>query len=160
VDQVGEGWEVPTEVKDRVQFHWFHVYPGKALLLCFLSPAALWYVGHYEGGRMRLCIGEGCELCEKGCGKQIRYVVSAVEVTTRKVGVIEVGESIALTLKDLCSRNGGLRGMIVECMKATKSKHSRMEMVPVHEAPPAWALALAPLDLREVLEKTWQRQGS
>jgi len=157
VEKIGAGWEVPSEVRDRVEFHWFHSYPGKSLCLGVLSGSPVWYVGHFHQGRMVQCLRDGCSLCEQGVGGQIRYVVSCAELSSRQVGVIELGKSPALMLKDEACRNGGLRGLLFEVVKATKSKHSRMEISMIHEHPPAWLMATEPLDLVEVMSRTWER---
>jgi hypothetical protein len=154
---VGEGWDVPFEVKDRVAFHWFHVVPGSRLLLVMLSLRPLWYVGHFDKGRMDRCIGDGCVKCQLGVGKQLRYVISCAEMTTKRIGVIEISESVAALLKQWAVPNGGARGLILEFSKATKSKHSRMEIARIDEHPPAWAMAMEALDLHEVLANTWDR---
>lgn len=155
---VGRGWDPPDEVRDRVEFHWFHVVPGRSLLLCMLSTEPLWYVGHFEKGRMRPCLGAGCEPCTRGVGTQLRYVVSAVEVTTKQLGVIEMSKSVALAVKDFASSNGGLHGLLVEFVKSARSKHSRMECMFLNEHAPGWAFAMQGLDLAEVLARTWERQ--
>jgi len=72
--------------------------------------------------------------------------------------VIEVGKSVGLMLRDLTHRNGGLRGMLVEFGKSTKAKQSHTEVEYIDEHAPAWCLALPEPDLREVLERTWERQ--
>lgn len=155
---VGEGWDVPSEVRDRVEFHWFHVQPGRSLLVCMLSAAPLWYVGHFESGRMKPCAPVGCQSCARGVGKQLRFVVSAVDVRSKQVGVLELSKGVADVLRGWADQNGGLHGMLVEFSKASKSKHSRMEVDWVRESAPSWAFCLPGLDLKEVLSRTWDRQ--
>ena len=155
---VGSGWEVPNEIRDRVEFHWFHVPTNGALVLCILSAAPVWYVGHFEKGRMRQCLGKGCEMCSKGLGTQLRYVVSCIDISTRQVGVLEFGQSVAMLIKQWSTGFGYMRGMIIEISRAHKNKHSRMEVNLIKEHPPAFCLSTEPLDLEEVLERTWDRQ--
>jgi hypothetical protein len=155
---VGEGWDPPPSVRDRVEFHWFHVSPGRALVLCVLSGQPLWYVGHFDSGRMQPCLPEHCGLCARGVGKQLRYVVSSVELSSKQIGVLEMSKTVAELLRSWSSRNGGLHGMVIELQRATRSKHSRMECSYLDELPPGWALAMEGLDLKEVLSRTWERQ--
>jgi len=155
---MGSGWEVPADVRDRVEFHWFHVPISGCLVLGILSAAPAWYVGHFEKGRMRQCIGKGCICCEQGLGSQLRYVVSAVDLSTHQVGVLEFGASVAELIRQWASGFGYLRGMMIEISRATKSKHSRMEVSMIRDPPKAWVLATESLDLNEVLERTWERQ--
>jgi len=154
----GKGWSPPQEVVDNVEFHWWHVPAGGSLLLCCLSEQPSWYVGHFDRGRMRICAGAGCDLCALGVGRQLRFVLCAAEVTTRRVGVLEVGSSVGYSLRDRALGNGGLRGTIVELSKASRSKHGRMEVHFVDQHPGAALLCLEPLDLAVVLEQTWRRQ--
>lgn len=154
---VGSGWDVPMEIRDRVEFHWFHVPVSGSLVLAILSNAPSWYVGHFDKGRMRQCTGKGCDLCAKGLGTQLRYLVSAVDISTHQVGVFEFGVSVSLLIKQWSSGLGYLHGLVVEIMRAAKSKHSRMEISLIREAPLAWVMATPPLDLNEVLERTWER---
>lgn len=154
---IGDGFDVPREVRDRVEFHWFHVPAGAALLLALLSPSPIWYVGHYYRGRMRACDGDDCGLCSVGVGRQVRYVMSAVELTTRVVGVVEVGAQIGRELADRAAGSRSLRGMIVDLSKSERSKHCPIDMCIIDEPTPAWVMSIEPLNLREVLEETWSR---
>jgi hypothetical protein len=154
---IGSGWDVPSDVKDRVEFHWFHVPVTGSLVLGVLSPAPTWYVGHFDGKRMQECTGKGCDLCTKGMGTQLRYVVSCVDISTHQVGVFEFGASVSMLIQQWSSGLGYLRGLTIEIGRASKSKHSRMEVKLIREAPLAWVLATNPLDLIEVLERTWER---
>lgn len=158
-EQVGSGWDLPAEVRDQVDFHWFHVVPGRSLRLVILSGAPLWYVGHFVKGRMRKCSGEGCGFCELGIGSQVRYVFGGVEPTTRTVGVVEVGKSVAQLMRSWADRVGGLRWMQVEFQKVSAAKQSRMEVQLVSENPPHWSKALECPDLAQALFRTWERQG-
>lgn len=157
MERVGEGWDVPAEVRDHVQFHWFHVTPGSTLLLVLLSIRPLWFVGHFVSGRMLQCTGDSCARCAAGTGRQIRYIVSAVEPSTKRLGVIELSESVARLIREWAIPNEGARGLIVEFGKASKSKHSRLEVSLIREVPPSWCLSMQPLDLHEVLARTWER---
>jgi len=155
---LGSGWNPPQEVVDRTEWHWWHVPVGGSLLLCCLSQQPVWYVGHYHGNRMRPCRGAGCELCGLGVGRQLRYVVCAAEVTTRRVGVLELGTGPGYLLRDRALGNGGLRGTVFEVARSGRSKHCRLEIRFVDQHAGAGLLALEPLDLEEVIEGTWRRQ--
>jgi len=155
----GEGWDPPTAVRDRCEFHWFHVTPGNVIVVVVLSQAPVWYVGHFEKGRMRRCDGPGCEMCAQGLGRQLRYVFCAVEISTRQNGLMEVSKSVAELLRDWSARNGGFRGMVLQVEKASKSKHSRMEVRFLDRNPPSWASEVQAVDILEALENTWSRQA-
>jgi len=124
-----------------------------------LSKVPLWYVGHFDGGRMKVCSGPVCDCCERGVGKQLRYVACGVEPTSRQLGVIEFSKPVAELLRDWSRRNGGFRGMMVEFTKATKSKHSRMEVKYIDAVATPFCLAVEPYDLGEVMRLTWERLG-
>jgi hypothetical protein len=91
-------------------------------------------------------------------GTQLRYVVSAVDLSTHQIGVLEFGQSVAELVKKWATGFGYLRGMTIEISRATKSKHSRMEVAMIREPPLPWVLSTEGLDLKEVLERTWERQ--
>jgi hypothetical protein len=156
----GEGWEVPKRVKDVVDFHWFKVKPGKVLVLGLLSPAPLWYVGHFHNKRMRRCPGSGCDLCAAGVGTQLRYVLGCVEPVSETVGIMEVGKTVGLQLRDRAASHGSCRGLLVEFSKASSSKrsHTELRFVDVVD-PPVWLRFPAP-DLKMCLERTWARIDS
>jgi hypothetical protein len=156
----GQGWDPPQPILDRCRFHWFHVDPATALVLCVLSEAPSWYVGHFENHRMRKCDGPGCGMCDRGVGKQIRYVLSAVETSTHQNGVIEVSQSVVELLRSWTARTGKLRGMMIELTKATKAKQSRMVVRYLDSSPPGWASQVQPIDVLEALEATWDRIAS
>ena len=154
----GDGWSPPAAIRDVVEFHWFHVPVGSCLVLVALSEEPSWYVGHFEQGRMRRCRGELCRFCVDGVGRQIRYVVSAVELRTRQLGVIELGRAPMMVLRDAALVRQGLRGLIFELGRASKSKHGRMDLVVLWESPPGWAMDMEGLNVRTVLERTWLRE--
>lgn len=155
--QAGAGWEVPDRVRSGVEFHWFHVPATGSLAVAVLSNEPVWYVGHFEKGRMRECDGPECELCARGVGTQLRYVLCVADLTTRQVGVIEVGSGVAALIKQWSVGLGYLRGMCLEVAKCSRSKHSRMEVELIHERPPGWVMSTEPLNVRLVLERTWDR---
>jgi len=154
---VGDGWDPPDAVRERCEFHWFHVVPGTVLVVCVLSGAPAWYVGHFEKGRMKKCEGPTCSMCAQGIGRQLRYVFGCVEVSTRQNGLVEVSKSVAELLREWAARKCGFRGMVLQLEKATKSKHSRMEVKYVDRDPPSWASELEPINVLEALESTWDR---
>jgi hypothetical protein len=156
---VGEGWDPPPAVRDRCEFHWFHVVPGNCLVLCVLSQAPSWYVGHFEGKRMKRCDGPTCEMCGRGVGRQLRYVFAAVETSTRQNGLMEVSKSVAELLRSWSARNLGFRGMVLQFEKVTSSKNSRMDVKYVDREPPVWASEVEAVDVLEALESTWERLG-
>jgi hypothetical protein len=154
----GEGWTPPGCVRDMVEFHWFHVPVGTSLMMCVLSGEPVWYIGHFDQGRMRRCRGDLCRMCVDGVGRQIRYVVSAVELTTRRLGVLELGTAPMMVLRDAALARGALRGLVIELGRSSRSKHARLDLVVVDECPPGWAVTMEALDCRFVLDRTWDRE--
>jgi len=78
---------------------------------------------------------------------------------TRQIGVIELSKPVAELLRDWSNRNGGFRGMTIEFSKASKSKHSRMEVRFCDVPPSPFAMSQEPYDLGEVMRLTWERLG-
>lgn len=154
----GEGWAPPREVREVVEFHWFHVPIGGSIVLCVLSHEPVWYVGHFAQGRMRRCRGELCRYCVDQVGRQIRFVVCGVDIRTRQLGVLEVGSSPMAHIRDRALSRGELRGMVIDVSRPARSKHGRLEVVCLEEAAPSWAVTTEGLDCRVVLEKTWNRE--
>jgi hypothetical protein len=85
--------------------------------------------------------------------------VSVVDLESRQLGVVEISASLADDIKVAAERNGGLRGLLMSMGKASKAKQSRTEVQFMGDVPPEWTFDLEPLNLREVLEKTWDRLG-
>jgi hypothetical protein len=157
---VGEGWDLPDVVRESVDFHWFHVGAGQSLLCCVLSPAPVWYVGHYVSGRMERCQGDRCLLCAEDMGRQLRYILGVVELTTKRRGLLELGKTNGLLLRDWSHGGSGLRGLMLEVYRVGKSKHSRLDLKLLEDGAPAWALARESPDLEEALRRTWMRMES
>ena len=153
----GSGWDVPAAVRDKSEFHWFHLPVKGSLMLCVLSDEPIWYVGHYHRGRMKPCTKGICALCAQGVGGQLRYVVSVVEILTRRIGLLEVGQSPALVLRQGAAGRGGLRGSMIEVFRSGRSKHCRFEITILDEPPPGWALVMKPVDVKRALQDTWER---
>lgn len=153
----GSGWDVPVEAQPWSDFHWFRVTGKTMLELVILSREPLWYVGHFDRGRMVPCYREGCRLCAEGVGAQVRYVFSAIEISTRRIGLVEVGKSVGQLIRDWTDRCGGLRGMWVEAYKHTASKNSRMEVRYIDNPLPNGILDQEGPDCKEALVATWQK---
>lgn len=157
-DLSGSGWSPPPDVRDAVEFHWFHVPVQGALVLCVLSTEPVWYIGHFDVGRMRQCRGDLCRMCVQGVGRQIRYVVSAVELTSRRLGVLELGTAPMMHIRDRALSRGALRGMVIEVSRAGRSKHGRLDISVMEETAPSWATTMEGLDCSVVLDRTWSRE--
>lgn len=168
---VGRGFDVPDVVRESVEWHWFHVAPGGMLELVVLSTEPVWYVGHFVGGRMQRCGGDDCRLCAEEFGRQIRYVVAVGEISTRQVGLVELGRENGLLLAEWCKPRvqraldgmrgvSGLRGMVIELSRAGKSKHAPLRMTLQQVAPPGWYERRTGPDLQEALRRTWERMST
>lgn len=156
---VGEGWDPPPSEAGWSDWTWFKVRAGRILVVVILSEAPVWYLAHYHQYRMRPCVGEGCELCHARVGSQLRYVFAVAEVETKRVGLIEVGRSVALQIRDLVARNEGLPGMVLELGKYTSAKQSRMEVAYVDRPQGPWWRGLEVPDAAAALRSTWDKAG-
>jgi hypothetical protein len=154
---LGEGWDPPAEVLPWSDFHWWKVVAGKVIELIVLSEMPLWYTGHFTGGRMKPCYGTDCAECKKGTGGQIRYVLSCAEVSSARVGIIEVGRTVGLQIKEMASSAGTSRGLWLEFGKETTAKQSRMTIKQILEPTGDWWHELPVPDMREALAATWDK---
>lgn len=156
---VGKGWDVPAELDSVGDFRWWKLGGNKVLKLVILSHEPTFYRGHYTNRRMVPCFGDGCALCKAGVGAQLRFVFAAAEPETRQVGLIEVGRTVGLEIRDLAKRHGQLRGMGIELTRFSYSKQSRMEVEYVDRDFGNWWGILPVPDCRRALEATWKRAG-
>lgn len=155
----GEGWDVPQDVKGDLEFRWWRVAGNRVLVLLCLSDSPVWYRGHFFKGRMVPCAGAGCRLCADGVGAQLRYVVAAAEVATHRSGLLEVGHTVALELRDLAVHHGGMRGMVLEISKHSFSRQSRMEVRPIDREEEPWWREIDYPDPKAALYFGWQKAG-
>lgn len=155
----GEGWDVPKGVTPWSEFHWFRVPVNRVLLLWVLSEQPLWYAGHFVGKRMVPCYGEGCAECAKGTGAQLRYVLACCEQGSGRVGLLEVGRSVAVEIRDRAGSIGKLRGTLWEFGRHSHSKQSRLEASLVDGAATPFVLSREVPDIRRALRATWQKAG-
>jgi hypothetical protein len=156
---IGEGWEVPSGEIPWSDHHWFRVSPRGALVVVCLSEGPLWYSGHFIAGRMAPCIGDDCPLCAEGVGGQVRYVFAAAEVSTRRVGLLEVGRSNGLLIRSWIGRNAGFKGMVLELTKHSQARGSRTDVQFVDREEPPWYLALECPNVKRALLMTWKKGG-
>lgn len=156
---VGEGWDLPQGSDAWNDFTWWKISGSRVLNLVILVDSPVWYAGHFYKGRMRPCQGENCKMCADGVGKQLRYVICGMEISAGTVGLLELGRSVALELRDLGIRYERLRGLVVEFGKVSYSKQSRMTVTahPGHEVI-GWASAAVP-DIKTALRNTWLKAG-
>jgi len=156
---IGKGWDIPPEQDTIGDFRWWKLGGGKVLRLVVVSHEAVPYKGHYVNRRMVPCLGDGCKWCAQKIGTQIRFVIAAAEATTQQVGLLEVGRSVGLELRDMSKRHGQLRGMCFCLSRISYSKQSRMEVEYEERDTPGWVFELRAPDIRKALECTWRRQG-
>jgi hypothetical protein len=84
-------------------------------------------------------------------------VLSCVELTTRRVGVLELGVNPAKMIEQWAASNGGLRGVCFELTRASKSKNSRLEISVVREYPGDWIDDVQGVNLGECMTRTFDR---
>lgn len=154
---VGEGWDVRPEDRPWSDFHWWKVPAKGILVLALLGERPLYYVGHYVDGRMWPCVGSACGMCEKGIGSQVRYVMAAVDLSTRRVGILEVGRSNGLQIRDWVGSRGEMCGLTLELEKHSHSRTSRTEVRWVQKEAPPWVHIVEVPDIRRALILTWDK---
>ena len=154
---VGTGWEVAPEDKPWSDFHWWKV-PGKGgIVLALVGKAPLYYIGHFVDGRMWPCTGEGCGLCERAVGSQIRYVMGAVDILSRRVGILEVGRANGLLIRDRCQARGEMCGLVVDLEKHSHARTSRTEVRFSDKEVGPWVHQCEVPDLKRALILTWDK---
>ncbi len=156
---VGDGWELPPGAEPWTDFHWFSCSARCDLHLVVLSEVPVWYTGHFLGGRMVPCVGSECDACAAAIGAQVRYCFAVAEMSSHRVGLIEMGRANGLQIEDWTHRNGGLRGMQLELFKHSKHPQSRTEIRYVESMMPAWAERLRAADPALALYLTWHKMG-
>lgn len=153
----GEGWDLPEGIEPWSTFHWFKIGARQGLDCVILSERPFWYVGHFHDNRMWPCGKPQCSLCEEGVGGQARYVFSVVCTTSRRVGLLEVSQSVAQVIRSWIERAGGLRGMHVFFGRHSHSIKSRMEVDFVEGELIPWFRDLEVPDPAEAMELTWSK---
>jgi len=154
-----EGWEPPAGVAGWSDFHWWKVPSGRILQLIIISDGPLGYSGHFARGRMKPCQGEGCQLCSEGVGVQLRYLLAGVEPATRRVGIWDMGRSVALEVRDLAVSQGGLRGLWIQVSHHSHSRQSRTEVVRITDTVPGWIRTMEIPNVSRALVETWRKAG-
>ena len=153
----GKGFNVPEDVQLGPTWRWIHPQPKSCLILGIISSEVAWYVGHFYGGRMRRCKGEGCELCQIEIGRQVRYLLHVAELATKQQGIWEFGPGSAEKIQTYTEELGFLKGIILEVARTGKHKNSKIDVKLVRQKIQPWLLAIKPIDLDIVLEKTFER---
>lgn len=156
---IGEGFGIPQGVDEWTDWTWFRASYSRSLLLAVLSEFPINYVGHYHKGQMRPCVGEGCELCADNVGKQLRYAFAAIELSTRRVGLMEVGRSVACQLQDWVEIRGAFRGMVLEVRRTHHSKHARLDVQWVEDRVVTWLDQVPSPNVVGALVATWSKAG-
>jgi hypothetical protein len=98
-------------------------------------------------------------MCAEGIGGQVRYVFSAAEVSTRRVGLLEVGRENGLLIRSWIGRHGSFKGMVIELTKHSQSRGSRTKIEYIDGEEPPWWAALDPPDVKRALLMTWKKAG-
>lgn len=159
MQSVGSGWDLPPGVSPFAGFHWMKVSPRRDLEVRVLCHQPVWYVGHFVKGRMVPCVGSECELCAEGIGTQTRWVFTVADAATRKAGLLEVSEAIALQIRDWVARYEGLRGMALRFSKHSSSLRSRTNVELMEMGGEPWYVNLEEPDAKMALQLTWKKMG-
>lgn len=154
---VGDGWEVAAEHAPWSDFHWWKVPTKGGLMLALLGTAPVYYVGHFDDGRMWPCCTPDCGMCREGKGSQVRYVMGAADVTTKRVGILEVGRANGLLIRDWAQSRGAMKGVVIELAKHSHARTSRTEVRLVDKEPGPWIHMLQVPDLKRALILTWDK---
>lgn len=156
---LGSGWDPPAKELGWNDFTWWKVRPNRAMVLYVLSDQPVWYSGHFYRGRMQPCLGEDCKCCADGINAQLRYVIACAEPISGRAGLLEIGRSVALQLRDWAETRGKMRGLCFEITKYSGSKNSRMEINHIPN-PVGFQYAHIPTpDITTALVATWQKAG-
>ena len=154
---IGSGWGVPKSLVEGSEFTWFHPPTSGELFLAVLSAEPLWYAGHYYRGRMRPCQGDRCEMCTMQVGRQVRYVLSAVDLNSRSRGLVEFGSRQGEMLAEEAERKGSLRGVVITLGRRARRKNAAIEVCVIHEPCPGWVDDIGPLPVDAACFQTWSR---
>jgi hypothetical protein len=83
--------------------------------------------------------------------------MATVEVSTRRVGIFEVGRAVGLQVRDMAAASSSFRGLWFEFGKESNSKQSRMTVQLVDKSPGNWWHELPVPDLKKALAATWDK---
>lgn len=154
---VGEGWELEPEHRPWSDFHWWKVPTKGILVLALFGGPPVYYTGHFADGRMWPCVDEGCGMCQRGIGEQVRYVMGAAEVSTHRVGILEVGRANGMLIRDRVRSQGHAEGVVMELSKHSHARTSQTEIRFVEVPVFPWIHQVEAPDLKRALLLTWQR---
>jgi hypothetical protein len=154
---VGDGWELAPGDAPWSDFHWWKVPTKGILVLVLLGKEPVYYVGHYVDGRMWPCLKETCGMCKQGIGSQVRYVMAAAEIATKRVGILEVGRGNGLIIRDWAIGHEGLTGVVIELEKHSHARTSRTEIRCIEKECGPWPYHIELPDLRRALLLTWTK---
>jgi len=153
--RLDEGWG-DTSAAPSSSYCWFHIPAVGALDVVILSEVPTRYTGHFVGRTMRPCQNRGCHWCEVGLGKQLRWVLSVVDMVSGVRGCIEVGAAAAEAIRATTAELGELRGCRVRLSRATTAKNSEV-LVGSKGREPASAVPEA-VDVFRLLSDMWRKQ--
>ena len=150
-----DGWG-DTAAAPSSTYCWFHIPSVGALDVVILSEVPTRYTGHFVSRTMRPCSNRGCHWCEVGLGKQLRWVLSVVDMVSGIRGCIEVGAAAAETIRRVTAEAGGLRGCRVRLGRATTAKNGEVTCSLTAREP---EMAVPdPVDISRLLSDMWAKQ--
>jgi len=150
-----EGWG-DTAAAPSSTYCWFHIPVVGGLDVTILSETPTRYTGHFVGRTMRPCANRGCHWCEVGLGKQLRWVLSVVDMVSGVRGCIEVGAAAAEAIRASTAELGELRGARIRLSRATTARNSEV-LVGLKGREPASAVP-DPVDVSRLLSDMWAKQ--
>ena len=142
--------------------NWLKVPPGQAHTITLLLPPEVMprYLGHWHQPtkQFRRCTAPACALCDRGQGKQQRFVQAVVDEAGTH-WIWEFGQVQALQIKALVAEAGGsLAGLAVTLMRPDAPGSPPIIVIPAVPWLDLEALP-APVDAKALLAGVWRRQA-
>ena len=142
--------------------NWLKVPPGQAHTITLLLPPEVMprYLGHWHQPtkQFRRCTAPTCALCDRGQGKQQRFVQAVVDEAGTH-WIWEFGPVQALQIKALVAEaGGGLAGLAVTLMRPDAPGSPPIIVIPADPWLDLEALP-APVDAKALLAGVWRRQA-
>jgi hypothetical protein len=124
----GFGWDAPDTDEKSVDWSWLHVGGGDPRHLIVLSDSALWYIGHWNAGRMVRCAGQQCDLCRQSLGRRRRWLIWVEDEQTTRRYVWEFSDAIAEQFRAAAAKYGSLRGLTFDTWRDSWEGQSRIHV--------------------------------
>ncbi len=105
---------------------WLDIRGTKIRSIRIIGEDVMAYKAHWSSGKMRMCGGYGCPLCEAGLNWQRRFILAVKDLKNNRNYLWEIGGATARKVAESTEWYGAIAGITYQVARQSESVNSRL----------------------------------